>query len=445
MAPSTYVVFGLAYGDEGKGVIVDFLARQGKTDDGTCVVVRYNGGPQASHTVTLPDGRRHRFSTFGAGTLAGAATYLSKYVTVDPLLIEPEANAINALNVLEHDCRQKLVIDERCPVITPYDVALNRAREKAREKDSRGDRRHGSCGLGIGATMERWLLGVGDNVLSFRKNAEFFTEQLTNVRDYTFRIAEREKLDLNMRSIGFSESVLEVTSRLHHALREQGLLFGTREFWPTMAPSTLIFEGAQGALLDERYGFAPHTTWSRCGPANALTLLQELQPQRPPVRIIGVTRSYGTRHGAGPFPAERTGEHTDPNITRALEHDTNRTNVWQGPLRSGYLDLPLLKYALQVIAPETTDVALTHLDAWEEGVIPVVQTYRNGGTLVPQEEVVEDNGDVAWFPGSAKPNVTHVVDLPLHLSRELQRPVSIIATGPTAQDVAWRCRPPREE
>src|SRR5581483_3933927 len=130
---------GLGFGDEGKGATVDFLARKLGAD----LVVRYSGGSQAGHNVQLPDGRRHTFSQFGAGTLAAIPdhprTYLGPNVIIDPLALAREARHLADLGV--RDPARLVTVHPRCLVASPWHQAANRLRELAR-----GDARHGSCG-----------------------------------------------------------------------------------------------------------------------------------------------------------------------------------------------------------------------------------------------------------------------------------------------------------
>jgi adenylosuccinate synthase len=132
-------VAGLGFGDEGKGSIVDALTRKHQAD----LVVRFSGGAQAAHHVVTDDGREHCFAQFGSGTLAGASTHLSRFMLIDPLALVKEAEHLKQIGVV--DPFERLTIDPRAPIITPYHRAMNRLREL-----SRGRQRHGSCGVGIG-------------------------------------------------------------------------------------------------------------------------------------------------------------------------------------------------------------------------------------------------------------------------------------------------------
>lgn len=141
------VVIGSGYGDEGKGVFTDFLSSQSNES----LVIRFNGGAQAGHTVMTPDGKRHVFGHFGANSfLPNSKTALSKHFVVNPLLFAKEKNILNNMDV-----DPEVFIHKDCAVTTPYEMILNQWQE-----DNRGNNRHGSCGVGFGETIQRESLDL---------------------------------------------------------------------------------------------------------------------------------------------------------------------------------------------------------------------------------------------------------------------------------------------
>ena len=144
----TDVVIGAVYGDEGKGLMTDYLAgkyiKQGKS----VAVVRFNGGAQAGHTVNR-NGMRHVFKHFGSGTLAGADTILSRHFILNPIAFFQELEDLNAK--LSGGIKGVIYVENDCMVTTPFDIFINQALEL-----KRGDARHGSCGMGIGVTVGRY-------------------------------------------------------------------------------------------------------------------------------------------------------------------------------------------------------------------------------------------------------------------------------------------------
>ena len=316
------IVADLGFGDSGKGTMTDYLVRS--LDAG--LVVRFNGGAQAGHTVVDPDGRRHTFSQFGAGSLVpGVRTHLSRFMIVHPggLLREAE--------ILGGDCLSRLTVAPEALVITPFHQAANRIRETRR-----GALRHGSCGLGVGET-------VADSLA--------FPEDSIRFKDLSAPAALRRKL-LRVQSRKWSELGSDPVLESRDVIDDWIGLVGSMGV--PMAEDrfreTVVFEGAQGVLLDEWRGFHPYTTWSTCTFDNALELLSDYPGQT--VRL-GVLRSYHTRHGAGPLPTE--------DASLVLEEPDNHFGPWQGAFRNGWADAVLGRYALACCGG-VDGLAITHLD-----------------------------------------------------------------------------------
>jgi adenylosuccinate synthase len=344
------LVAGLAFGDEGKGTMVDFLCRH----YGAKLVVRYNGGPQAGHNVITEDGRHHCFAQFGSGSfIPGCQTYLSEH-----MLIEPYA-MINEHDVLKEKDTWGIpypYVDPNAIIITPWQWMANRIKELARGGD-----RHGSCGMGIGEAQSDHEEGKSFLVCDIL--SPYARERLHIVR--------AKNLAKCMPFLGMDHTADEIYKQMAVINPVDELRFYTKDFWPKVKiktwreviaselPEAMVFEGAQGMLLDEKYGCSPYNTWSNCSFGNATKLLSGMNAQ---VLRVGVTRTYFTRHGAGPFVAE-TG-----NIKHSELHNVN--GQWQGSVRKGYLDIPALRYSLQAIGG-VDFLALTHMDriGKSEGVI----------------------------------------------------------------------------
>lgn len=331
-----FIIAGLGFGDEGKGSLTDALTRRYNAE----LVVRYNGGAQAGHNVVTPDGRHHCFAQFGAGTFAGARTFLSRFMLVNPIFAQAEAKHLEAVGV-SHPF-DGMSVDTRALVTTPYHVAANRLRELAR-----GEARHGSCGMGIGETraLERtnhalYMFHLADKgrslALHLRGLREHFRAELESLRHLDSEAARREWDILD------DESIIDSTFDVFRSFAGVvDVVDDFKVFLRRRAPRTIIYEGAQGFLLDETNGFQPHTTWTNCTFANANQLLFEGgKLDERDVTRIGVTRTYLTRHGAGPFPTEG-----EAGIDVFGDHNT--TGPWQGDFRTGALDLVLLRYALR--------------------------------------------------------------------------------------------------
>lgn len=345
MVARVFLIAGLGFGDEGKGSIVDYLARREKAS----LVVRYNGGCQAGHNVVTPDGRHHCFSQFGAGTFAGAETYLSRFMIVNPLFLFSEARHLWEVGI--SDCFEKLILDEEALVTDPFQVAMNRLREL-----SRGEGRHGSCGMGINETVTD--AEVVDNPLRVKdlQNPMVLLEKLQRSQKLKQQQVEGLQLpDIPQVKVEHSiivdptlaKDLIGLYTGLTHRVR---IVDGEYLQDRLDGEGTIIFEGAQGVLLDEEYGFFPYVTRSKTTFDNADILLKEYLGKP---RHIGVTRAYMTRHGPGPFVTEDSGQ--------ICEGDHNQWGPWQRSFRTGNFDFLMFRYALDV-AHGSDEIALTCLD-----------------------------------------------------------------------------------
>jgi len=376
------MVQGLGFGDEGKGTCVDAICRQEKID----LVVRFGGGAQCGHNVVLPDGRHHCFSQFGSGTLAGASTYLSRFVMINPRALLNEARALEALGVRD-PLGLDLMIDEEALITTPLHSAMNKLHET-----QRGKARHGSCGMGIGET---------------RAFALEFPELALRAKDLLDEHAAREKIGAlrahyDAKGIVFALDDETMLAPMLEVGRRVQILPQSALTNLLLLPSKIIFEGHQGVLLDQDHGVTPpHVTWSDCtfNNANALLAGAERDVQ---VRRLGVMRTYMTRHGAGPLPTEIFCKNGD---------EYNPTNPWQGAFREGLLDLPLLRYARRMIGP-LDGLCVTHCDAIED---------RN--------TLVAENGQGQRQIRTA----TREEFLPL-IAEQLQTPIVMTSSGKTWKD-----------
>ncbi|MFC7566710.1 adenylosuccinate synthetase [Actinomadura namibiensis] len=354
-AVGNVVVVDLGFGDAGKGTVVDWLCARGP--EPVHAMVRFNGGAQAAHNVVLPDGRHHTFAQFGSGTFTpGVRTHLSRFVLVDPLALAAEADHLRSLGVA--DALDRLTVDRDALLTTPYHRAANRARETAR-----GAARHGSCGMGVGETASYALSHADAPRAGDCLSPARLRRRLAAVRDWY--LAEfpgggpvPDAADCAEAFAAFGERVRVVGGERLRTLLRSG---------------NVVFEGAQGVLLDEWHGFHPYTTWSTTTFANAETLLSEAGAE---AARLGVVRTYATRHGPGPFVTE------DPALTADLPDPHNGTGPWQGVFRVGHLDAVALRYALEVTGGVDA-LAVTHLDVAEaRDDLRVCRAYDVGGEHV---------------------------------------------------------------
>lgn len=309
-------VIGTSYGDEGKGRTVDWLA----TPDGpAALVVRSNGGAQAGHSVVAPSGTRHVFHHIGAGALRGARTHLSRFMVSHPMLFADECAALSAVAAWP-----VVSADPRGWVTTPWDMMLNQAGEEAR-----GGGRHGSCGLGFGETIERCEVGgVGLRIGDLGRDD--LPNRLCAIRD-DWLPRRCEVLGLPMEGPLAHALAAPLLDRFVSQCRAFAEAVALRDDAALSDEPALIFEGAQGLLLDQGGPNFPHVTRSHTGMRNVAAIAREAGIDA--IAPLYVTRPYLTRHGRGPMEDERA---IDP--WYRIDDPTNRPNPWQETLRFGLLD-----------------------------------------------------------------------------------------------------------
>ena len=319
-------VIGAGYGDEGKGLMTDYFSSQYED----AIVIRSNGGAQAGHTVETVDGDRHVFSHFGSGAFNDTPTFLSKHFVCNPLLFVKE----HKLFVEKFGVEPKIYVDSRCLVTTPFDMLLNQKHEA-----ERGDDVHGSCGVGFGETIERGL--IYDSLLMTDVEYLLRAEPDEDFSDFLHGIRDEyvpTRIDLSSVSDAFirvlsSDKIIDDFITACKYMVEHTSIARIGDF----EKNTLIFEGAQGLLLDMDYGYFPHVTRSNCGMKNISDILSEIGGLPHDITVNYVTRAYTTRHGAGPLYLEDGDMLKNHNI----EDRTNIPNEFQGSLRFAPLDMCL--------------------------------------------------------------------------------------------------------
>ena len=316
------VVIGAGYGDEGKGLTTDWLcARTSKPALG----VRFSAGAQAGHTVQTSNGTRHVFAHFTSATLSGVPTYLSRFFVCHPIAFHNEYNALKRLGVTP-----KVNIDPRAMVTTPYDIMVNQALESAR-----AGARHGSCGMGFGETIEREEQGMRLRACDlWRPNA--MRTQLRTIRD---SYLPKRLAALGLAPVGVELLDDSLMERYIEDTTEMAARSVRCELEPLARTHYLVFEGAQGLMLDMEYGAFPHVTRAHTGLRNAATLALETGHQT--LEVTYVTRAYVTRHGAGPLANETQGPPAS-----GIVDPTNVPNLWQHTLRFAHLDIDVLSKAI---------------------------------------------------------------------------------------------------
>jgi len=346
------VVVGGQWGDEGKGKIVDRLARRVQ------VVVRYQGGPNAGHTV-VAGGKRFALRHLPSGILhPRVLSVVGNGVVVDP---ESLLNEIREIREAGVQVDSNLRISDRAHLILPEHRILD-----AESEEALGDSRIGTTRRGIGPAYEskagRLGLRVGD-----LRTPQTLRERLEGYRGARFRRLTDASVD--------EDKVLEDYVRYGEAL--EPFLADTIELLHHRleAGESILFEGAQGTLLDVDLGTYPFVTSSNSSAGGACTG-SGIGPARI-TGVLGVFKAYCSRVGAGPFPTEQKGEPGDRIRERGREYGT----VTGRPRRCGWFDGVLGRYAVRVNSMECA--ALTLLDVLDEFEhVPVAVAYESRGERV---------------------------------------------------------------
>lgn len=317
--PYFCAVIGKGFGDEGKGMAVDFLSSGCKE----VLVIRHNGGAQSGHTVELP-GKRFVFRELSSGSFRRADTFWADTFFPDMYKLGEELVDFRAI----HGTVPTIYADPGTPVTIIDDVFLNMAVEEAR-----GAHRHGSCGMGIYEAQCRSNAGFAITMGElFGWEERRLITRLQEIR--------REYLPGRLKQLGLRDSdlgeyggMLKSNDILENVVKEMLQNIRSVKLVEDLVPflnryEKVIFENGQGLLLDsENDRYAPHVTASRTGLTNPCRFLQRFGFSLQ--EVIYVTRSYVTRHGAGDLPNECS----CAELGIREPDQTNRNNIWQGKLR----------------------------------------------------------------------------------------------------------------
>lgn len=336
------VVVGTQWGDEGKGKMVDWLT------DHAQAVVRFQGGHNAGHTLVIK-GVRTALQLVPSGIMRDSvACYIGNGVVVDPIHLMGEIERLEGMGV---EVRSRLFISESCPLILPFHVEVDKARELLRESSGAG--KIGTTGKGIGPAYEdkvaRRALRVQD-----LKHPERFAAKL------------RELLALHNVALGgylkskplAFEPIFDMAMKIAESLKPMMADVGYILHNATHAGANILFEGAQGTLLDIDHGTYPYVTSSNCVAGNAAAGAG-LGPNLLHY-VLGITKAYTTRVGSGPFPTELPMD-VPGTVGHHLSTVGQERGVVTGRLRRcGWLDAALLKRS--VIINGLTGLCITKLD-----------------------------------------------------------------------------------
>lgn len=409
------VLLGLQWGDEGKGKIVDVLAP--KYD----VIARFQGGPNAGHTLEF-DGIKHVLHQIPSGIFRETTrNVIGNGVVLDPVVFKNEIEKLSKFNL---DIRKNLFISKKATLILPTHRLLDVVYEK-----EKGDNKIGSTLKGIGPTYQdkigRQGLRVGDIV------SPDFEAKFKKLTDIHFRILREYEIDYNWNEL--QEAFMDAVSFLKGFRLIESEYFLNQEL---KQGSSILAEGAQGALLDIDFGSYPFVTSSNTVTAGACTGLG-IAP-RHIGEVYGIFKAYSTRVGSGPFPTELMDEEGD-----LLRKEGNEFGSTTGrPRRCGWLDIPSLKYSIMING--VTQLLMMKADVLSAfSTIKICTKYRLAdGTvtdIVPYELVnekitpiyTEMKGWKSELKGLSEENLPAALhDYIRFVEGELQVPITIVSTGP---------------
>ena len=315
------IVIGANFGDEGKGLMTDYFCSRVPKDK-PVLNVRFNGGAQAGHTVVTPEGKRHVFSHFGAGSfLPNVATYLGPEFIVNPILFRKEFEKLQAKGIFP-----LVYCHPKCILTMPQDMMVNQFIEKRRGND-----RHGSCGVGIYETILRnshcQTFVTADGLNNARQKYSYAI-------DFDYYSCERVEKMTGL-SLNDDEKALLINQNIKAHYNDDIQFFmnhvGLIDDKIFDYYDYVVFEGAQGLMLDQNnIEYFPYLTPSNTGVENVIPFLDEAMD----IEVCYVTRPYLTRHGNGYLPDECLRE-----MVGAKVDLTNHENEWQGKLRYGQLNV----------------------------------------------------------------------------------------------------------
>jgi adenylosuccinate synthase len=416
------VVVGTQWGDEGKGKVVDWLTEHAQA------VVRFQGGHNAGHTLVI-GGRKTVLHLIPSGILRqGVACFIGNGVVVSPQALLEECATLEQAGV---DVRARLTISEACPLILPYHIALDRAREAAK-----GAGKIGTTGRGIGPAYEDKVARRAIRIQDLF-HRERFAAKLGEVLDYHNFVLRQY---FGAETVDF-QATLEEALALADRIKSMIGDVPRRLFEAQRAGHNLLFEGAQGTLLDVDHGTYPFVTSSNCV-AGAAAAGSGVGPGALHY-VLGITKAYTTRVGSGPFPTE-----LEDDIGRQMATRGNEVGATTGRLRRcGWFDAAALKRSIQING--ASGLCVTKLDVLDGmETLQIGIGYRVAGQMVDllpvgAEELAECEPIYEEIPGWTQTTlgVRRYEDLPKQARAYLQRiaevcevPLDMISTGAERDD-----------
>ena len=418
------VVIGTQWGDEGKGKVVDWLT------DHAQGVVRFQGGHNAGHTLVI-GGQKTALQLIPSGIMrAGVACYIGNGVVLSVPDLLREIDKLEASGV---EVAARLKVSEACPVILPYHTALDAAREAAR-----GDAKIGTTGKGIGPAYEDKVARRAIRVADLCNESRLAEKLRENLDYHNFVLVNY----LKAQAVDYQKTLddaLSTVSRVRPMVADvSSALYAAHK-----AGANLLFEGAQGSLLDVDHGTYPFVTSSNCVAGNAAAG-SGVGPNMLHY-VLGITKAYTTRVGSGPFPSELP---TDQGVGKHLSAVGHEFGTVTGRARRcGWFDAALLKRSVQING--VSGMCLTKLDVLDGlETLKLCTGYKLNGKIVDifpvgAEEAAACEPIYEEMPGwkDVTGGVQSMAALPAAAQAYVRRieelvgvPVDMVSTGPDREE-----------
>ncbi len=426
------VVLGTQWGDEGKGKIIDLLAEYAD------VIVRFQGGSNAGHTLVVK-GEKHVFHLIPSGILhKGKTCVIGNGVVVDPPILIDEIDALKQRGYLRDD--SQLLISDRAHIVLPYHKLIDKGREELRAG------KIGTTGRGIGPAYEDKVAREGLRLIDFVDEAQLRKRlelNLAQKNQYLTHFLREKPLDLEP----LYEECLGYAKRLRKYVTDTSIVLDRA----IKEGKRILFEGAQGTLLDVDHGTYPYVTSSNTVAGNAC-VGAGVGPTQIDC-VLGVVKAYTTRVGGGPFPTELTDE-----IGTLLRERGGEYGATTGrPRRCGWFDAVVVRYAARING--LSGLAVTKLDTLS-GIekIKICTAYRLGDKVLSDlpasaeilarcepiyeelegwEEQIQGKRDFSYLPLAAQRylrRIEELIQIPLYIvSLGAEREETLMLRNPFAE------------
>jgi len=405
------IVVGSQWGDEGKGKVVDLFSQFAD------VIIRFQGGNNAGHTLVV-EGEKFIFHLIPSGILhPGKKCIIGSGVVIDPDVLCEEIDAVKKRGYFQDE--SQLLISETAHLIMPYHKAIDVARERLKS----AGKKIGTTGKGIGPAYEDKVARYGIRVIDLldeRAFSEKLEENLTQKNFYLAEMLGESPLDgaqILSDYMGFRELLGKYMVDTSLAIHEE-----------MMRGRNLLFEGAQGCLLDVDHGTYPYVTSSSTVAGNACSG-SGIGPTHIH-SVIGVSKAYTTRVGGGPFPTEMSGTLAEEIRGRGGEYGATTGR----PRRCGWFDAVIVKHAARVNG--LSGIALTKLDVLDRlDKIKVCTGYRCNGKILDRvpsslgvwETVEPVYEEIAGWQEDIR-GARKFSDLPINTQRYIRRLEELVET-----------------